>query len=75
MNELERSVTAGVAAFRDELVGVVADLVGFDTTAREPPTRPRKEADLQRYLADRLAAPGAAGPRIRQPPAARALSA
>jgi len=55
MNELERSVTAGVAAVRDELVGVVADLVGFDTTAREPADPPRQEADLQRYLTDRLA--------------------
>ena len=59
MNELERSVTAGVAAVRDELVGVVADLVGFHTTAREPADPPRQEADLQRYLADRLAAAGA----------------
>jgi acetylornithine deacetylase len=59
VNDLERSVSDAIAAGRDELVGLVADLVGFDTTAREPTDPPRQEANLQRYLADRLAAAGA----------------
>ena len=59
MNALERSVTDAIAAGRDELVGLVVDLVGFDTTAREPTDPPRQEADLQSYLADRLSAAGA----------------
>jgi acetylornithine deacetylase len=59
VNELERIVTAAIAAGRDELVTLVAGLVGFDTTAREPADPPRQEADMQRYLARRLAAAGA----------------
>ena len=59
MNDLEHSVTDAIAAGRDELVGLVADLVAFDTTAREPADPPRQEVELQQYLADRLAAAGA----------------
>ena len=59
MNEVERAVSDAIAAGRDELVGLVAHLVGFDTTARQPADPPRQEADLQRYLADRLAGAGA----------------
>jgi acetylornithine deacetylase/succinyl-diaminopimelate desuccinylase-like protein len=56
---LERAVTDEIAAGRTELVSLVAELVGFDTTAREPGDPPRQEAALQQYLANRLAAVGA----------------
>ena len=44
---------------RDELVDLVAELVAFDTTAREPGEPPRDEARLQAALAARLRALGA----------------
>lgn len=59
MLPLERAVTDEIAAGRTELVSLVAELVGFDTTAREPGDPPRQEAALQQYLANRLAAVGA----------------
>ena len=56
---LEEQVVADVRARRDELCDLVARLVAFDTTAREPGDPPRDEAALQALLAGRLAALGA----------------
>jgi acetylornithine deacetylase len=55
----ERRVCDAIAERRDELVQLASTLIGFDTTAREPGDPPRQEAELQRYLADRLARGGA----------------
>ncbi len=60
MNDLESRVVAEIAEGRDDLVRLVTDLVGFDTTARNTGDPPRQEADLQTYLGKRLAARGAA---------------
>ena len=48
-----------IASRRDELVALTADLIRFDTTAREPGEPAREEADLQDYLASRLRRAGA----------------
>jgi acetylornithine deacetylase len=42
-----------------DLVDLASALIGFDTTARNPGDPARQEAELQDYLADRLAAAGA----------------
>jgi acetylornithine deacetylase len=55
----ERRVCEAIAARGDELVELAGTLIGFDTTARDPGDPPRQEADLQQYLASRLAAAGA----------------
>jgi acetylornithine deacetylase len=55
----DERILDAVADGRDELVGLVTDLIAFDTTARSPGEPAREEADLQRYLAGRLAAAGA----------------
>jgi acetylornithine deacetylase len=55
----ERILNA-VADGRDELVELATHLIAFDTTARSPGQPARDEAALQRYLADRLSAVGAA---------------
>jgi len=52
-------VVERVREARDELVDLVAELVAFDTTAREPGAPPRDEARLQAALAARLRALGA----------------
>jgi acetylornithine deacetylase len=52
----ERQVLDAIAAGREELVELAGTLIGFDTTARSPGDPPRQEAELQRYLASRLAA-------------------
>lgn len=55
----EQRVCAAITARRDDLVEFAGTLVGFDTTARDPGDPPRQEAELQQYLASRLAAAGA----------------
>ena len=57
LTDAERSVLAEVAAKRDELTALAAELIGFDTTAGD---EPREEAGLQEHLRARLAAAGAA---------------
>ncbi|MEA2481005.1 MAG: hypothetical protein QOJ07_2927, partial [Thermoleophilaceae bacterium] len=59
MSDLETRVCEAIAEGRDDLVRLVSDLVAFDTTARSTGDTPRQEADLQRYLGERLAAHGA----------------
>ena len=51
---LEERVVAAVRDGADELLGIVADLVAFDTTARLPGEPARDEERLQEYLSDRL---------------------
>jgi len=56
----ERTVVEHIAEREDELVALVSDLIGFDTTARAAPDDPpRDERALQEYLAGRLAQAGA----------------
>ncbi len=56
----ERTVVEHIAEREDELVALVSDLIGFDTTARAAPDDPpRDERALQEYLAGRLASAGA----------------
>jgi acetylornithine deacetylase len=55
----ERRVSEAIGARRDDLVEFAGTLIGFDTTARDPGDPPRQEAELQQYLASRLAATGA----------------
>jgi acetylornithine deacetylase len=52
-------VVAEIADRRDELISLAADLIGFDTTAREPGEPAREEAALQDHLATRLRRSGA----------------
>jgi acetylornithine deacetylase len=59
LTERERRLVDAIAARRDELVALTAELVAFDTTARAPADPPREEAALQEHLADRLRAAGA----------------
>ena len=59
MDTREQRVCDAVAARRDDLVRLASDLIGFDTTAREPADAPRDEAALQEYLAGRLRRAGA----------------
>ena len=56
---LEEDVAERVRDGRDELVGLVAELVACDTTARSHKDPPRDEAQLQGILAARLKALGA----------------
>lgn len=56
---LEESVVSRVRESRDELVALVSELVGCDTTSRNPGDPPHDEAKLQNLLADRLRAIGA----------------
>ncbi len=56
---LEEKVVEAVRAGRDELVGLTAELVACDTTARLPGMPARDEEKLQRILERRLAALGA----------------
>ena len=58
-SRLEEDVVERVREGRDELVGLVAELVACDTTARSPKDPPRDEAKLQGILAARLKALGA----------------
>ncbi|MET0769182.1 MAG: M20/M25/M40 family metallo-hydrolase, partial [Solirubrobacteraceae bacterium] len=57
----ERRLVDGIAARSDEIVALLCDLIRFDTTSRSEPDEPaRDEAALQRFLAARLEATGAA---------------
>ncbi|MEI6725056.1 MAG: ArgE/DapE family deacylase [Actinomycetes bacterium] len=56
---LETRIVAAVAAGEEELVRLTADLIGFDTTARNPGDPPREEARLEVFLQARLEALGA----------------
>lgn len=56
---LEERVVESVLSRQDELVGLLAELVACDTTAREPGDPARDEDKLQRLLASRLEALGA----------------
>jgi acetylornithine deacetylase len=56
----EQRVCARVAEREQDLVELASTLIGFDTTARTPGDSARQEAELQAYLADRLAGAGAA---------------
>ena len=61
LTEAESAVVEEIARGRDDLVGLAADLIAFDTTARGDPDEPaREEALLQEYLRARLEAAGAA---------------
>ncbi|HWD70024.1 MAG TPA: M20/M25/M40 family metallo-hydrolase, partial [Solirubrobacteraceae bacterium] len=55
----ERRVCERVAEREQDLVELACALIGFDTTARNPGDPARQEAELQGYLADRLARAGA----------------
>ncbi len=55
----EQRVCAAIASRQDDLVALAADLIRFDTTAREVGDPPREEAALQGYLSERLARAGA----------------
>jgi acetylornithine deacetylase len=56
----EQALVDAVEARRDDLVALLSDLIGFDTTSRGSASAPaRDEAALQQMLADRLAAHGA----------------
>ena len=59
LSDAERRVTAEIERRGEELVALAADLIRFDTTAREPDDPPRDEAALQEQLAERLRAAGA----------------
>ena len=52
---LEEKVVEAALGARDEVVGLVADLVACDTTARLPGEPARDDEKLQRMLAARLA--------------------
>ena len=58
LTNTERRVCDAIAARRDELVELASALIGFDTTAREVGDPPRQEAELQEFLAARLASIG-----------------
>jgi len=56
----EQRLVDTVAARRDDIVALLRELIGYDTTSRGRPDQPaRDEAKLQRALADRLATHGA----------------
>ena len=55
----EARVCQTIGDRREQLVELAADLIGFDTTAREVGDPPRDEEQLQEYLARRLHAAGA----------------
>ena len=59
LNGPEEKVVELVRDGRDELVGLVTELVAFDTTARSVGDPPRDETRLQQTLAARLRAIGA----------------
>ncbi len=56
---MEEKVIAAALGAGDEVVGLLAELVSCDTTAREPGEPARDEEKLQRLLAERLRAVGA----------------
>lgn len=56
---LEEKVVEAALGARDEIVGLLAEMVACDTTAREPGDPARDEEKLQRLLAARLVGIGA----------------
>ena len=59
LSQLEQGVVAEIGRREADLVRLAADLIGFDTTARDPDDPPREERALQEHLAARLRAAGA----------------
>ena len=59
LSSLEQTVVRAIAEREDELVDLAGDLIAFDTTARDVGDPPRREADLQSHLADRISRVGA----------------
>ena len=60
LDAAEQGLVDRVAERRDELVALVCELIGYDTTSRSSPDEPaREEAALQRALAARLEPYGA----------------
>ena len=59
LSDREQLVCAEIERRRDELVELAADLIAFDTTARNVGEPARQERALQEYLAARLRAVGA----------------
>ncbi len=59
LSDVERRLCEAMAGRRQELVDLAAELIAFDTTAREVGDPPRQEAALQEHLAARLAGAGA----------------
>jgi acetylornithine deacetylase len=60
LTPLERRVAGEVARRRDDLTGLLCDLVAFDTRAPDRDYAPRDEARLQEYVAARMRAAGLA---------------
>src|SRR5215207_1905408 len=61
LSDDERRLADSIAGRSDEIVGLLCDLIRFDTTSRSAPDDPaRDEAALQAFLAGRLEAAGAA---------------
>ena len=59
LSELERTVVEAIGQRGDELVALTSSLIALDTTARSVGDPPRREAELQRLLADRQSDAGA----------------
>jgi acetylornithine deacetylase len=55
----EKRVCEHIAEHHSELVELAAELIAFDTTAREPGDPPRQETELQNHLAELLEQAGA----------------
>jgi acetylornithine deacetylase len=60
LSSLERRVTDEVARRREELAGLLCELVAFDTRTPDAGYVPRDEAALQGYVAERMRAAGLA---------------
>ncbi len=60
LDTLEERVADAIRRGKDELVSLASELIGYDTTARNPGDPPREEAALQTSLARRLTTAGAA---------------
>jgi acetylornithine deacetylase len=59
LSDPERQIVDEIERRRGELVQLTSELVGFDTTARNPEDPPRDEAAMQQHLASRLHDAGA----------------
>jgi acetylornithine deacetylase len=59
LSRAEKRVVRAIADGADELVELTRTLVGYDTRTREAGAGPGQEAELQAYLAERLARAGA----------------
>ena len=59
LSDQEQRICARVAEREQDLIELASALIGFDTTARNPGEPARQEAELQGYLAERLARAGA----------------